>query len=152
MILLQIPKKISETIYQTGDSASLQDWTISVTDAQIVDSISSGYVSFTPKEEGNKFIQVFVTVNNEGKQADSFLPTINTGHQVSAKILYADGYEFSSTNLLGYSNELHDSTINPLSSRTGEIVFEIPGTVAEAEDELLIQFLLENDVIKFKVR
>ncbi len=141
----------SETVYQIGDSASLKDWTINVTGAQIVDSISSGYGSFTPKEEGNKFMQVFVTVNNEGKQADSFLPTINTG-QVSAKILYADGYEFSSTNLLGYSNELHDSIINPLSSRTGEIAFEIPGTVAESEDELLIEFSLGNDIIKFKVR
>lgn len=144
----------SETIYKIGESASLKDWTISVTDTKIVDSIASdyGYGSFNPKEEGNKYAQVFVTVNNDGKQADNFLPTISIGKQVNAKILYADGYEFSATNLLGYSNDLHDSTINPLSSRTGEIVFEIPSTVAESEDELLIQFSLGNDIIQFKIR
>ena len=103
-------------------------------------------------EEGNKFIQVFVTVNNDGKQADRFLPSYSIGDDVNAKILYSDGYEFTATNLLGYSNDLHDSTINPLSSQTGEIAFEIPSTVAESTDELLIQFSSGNDTLKFKVR
>lgn len=108
------PEESPETIYETGNSASLKDWTINVTDAQIVDSIAADYGSFEPKEEGNKFIQVFVTVNNDGKQADRFLPSYSIGDDVNAKILYSDGYEFTATNLLGYSNDLHDSTINPL--------------------------------------
>ena len=146
------PEESPETIYETGNSASLKDWTINVTDAQIVDSIAADYGSFEPKEEGNKFIQVFVTVNNDGKQADRFLPCYSIGDDVNAKILYSDGYEFTATNLLGYSNDLHDSTINPLSSQTGEIAFEIPSTVAESTDELLIQFSSGNDTLKFKVR
>lgn len=146
------PEETSETIYNIGDSASLKDWTICVTDAQIVESITADYGSFSPDEEGNKYIQVFVTVNNDGKQADTFLPMFGMGDDVNAKILYADGYEFSATNLLGYSNELHDSTINPLSSQTGEIAFEIPSTVSDSEDELLIQFSSGNDLIKFKIR
>ena len=146
------PEESPETIYETGNSASLKDWTINVTDAQIVDSIAADYGSFEPKEEGNKFIQVFVTVNNDGKQADRFLPSYSIGDDVNAKILYSDGYEFTATNLLGYSNDLHDSTINPLSSQTGEIAFEIPSTVAESTDELLIQFSSGNDTLKFKVR
>lgn len=146
------PEETSETIYNIGDSASLKDWTISVTDAQIVDSISADYGAFNPNEEGNKFIQVFVTVNNDGKQADNFLPSISMNDNVSAKVLYSDGYEFTATNLLGYSNDLHDSTINPLSSQTGEIAFEIPSTVSDSEDELLIQFSSGNDLLKFKIR
>ena len=146
------PEESPETIYETGNSASLKDWTINVTDAQIVDSIAADYGSFEPKEEGNKFIQVFVTVNNDGKQADRFLPSYSIVDDVNAKILYSDGYEFTATNLLGYSNDLHDSTINHLSSQTGEIAFEIPSTVAESTDELLIQFSSGNDTLKFKVR
>ena len=146
------PEESPETIYETGNSASLKDWTINVTDAQIVDSIAADYGSFEPKEEGNKFIQVFVTVNNDGKQADRFLPSYSIGDEIKTKILYSDGYEFTATNLLGYSNDLHDSTINPLSSQTGEIAFEIPSTVAESTDELLIQFSSGNDTLKFKVR
>lgn len=141
-----------ETIYEIGGSASLQDWTISVTDAKIVDSVSGDYLSYNPNEEGNKYLQVFVTVNNDGKKADSFLPSFGIGDDVSSKVLYSDGYEFTATNLLGYNNELHDSTINPLSSQTGEIFFEIPGTVAESTEELIIQFSSGNDTLKFKIR
>ena len=146
------PEENSETIYEIGNSASLKDWTITVTDAQIVDSIAANYGSFSPNEEGNKYVQVFATVNNDGKQADRFLPTIGMGNDVNVKVLYSDGYEFTATNLLGYNNDLHDSTINPLSSQTGEIAFEIPSTVADSEDELLIQFSSGNDVLKFKIR
>ena len=146
------PEESPETIYNIGDSALLKDWTITVTDAQIVDSISSGYIVFSPKEEGNKFLQVYVTVENKGKQADNFLPSFGLRDDVSAKVLYSDGYEFSATNLLGYDNELHDSSINPLSSQTGEIAFEIPSTVADSADELLIEFSSGNDKIKFKIR
>ena len=48
------PEESPETIYETGNSASLKDWTINLTDAQIVDSIAADYGSFEPKEEGNK--------------------------------------------------------------------------------------------------
>lgn len=143
----------TESIYQIGDSASLNDWTINVTDAKIVDSISGDYgTSFSPKEEGDKLIQVFVVVNNDGKQAANFLPTYGMKNDISAKVLYSDGYEFSATNLLGYSNDLHDSVINPLSSKTGEITFEIPATVADSDDELLIRFSSGKDELKFEIR
>lgn len=57
-------------------------------------------------------------------------------------MLYENGYEFSAVNLLGYSKDMYDSTINPLASADGEIVFEIPESVAETTDELLVSFSL----------
>lgn len=141
-----------EVIYNLGEAAQLKDWEITVTNTQIVDSISADYGSFTPNEEGNKFVQVFVTVENKGKQAGKFLPSFGYGDDVSAKLLYGDGYEFTATQLLGYSNDLHDSTVNPLSSQSGEIAFEIPETVASATDELIISFSSGNDVVSYKLR
>lgn len=138
--------------YNVGDSVVLKDWEIIVTDFKIVDSISENYGKFSPDEEGNKYAQVFVSVTNNGKQTDRFLPSYGYGDDVNAKLLYGDGYEFSATNLLGYSNEMHDSTINPLSSKTGEIVFNISEVVANSEDEILLQFNSGNDTIQFKVR
>lgn len=146
------PEETEELPLEMNTSAPLKDWTITVTDAQIVDSISSDYMVFSPNEEGNKFIQVYAIAENNGKQAGNFLPSFGMGDDVNAKVLYSDGYEFSATNLLGYDNDLHDSNINPLSSQTGEIVFEIPNTVADSTDELLIQFSSGNDKIKFKIR
>lgn len=131
---------------------ALKDWEISVTSMQIVDSIAADYGQFSPDEEGSEYVQVFVTVNNNGKEADSFLPSFGIGDDVYAKMFYGDGYEFSASNLLAYSNDLHDSTIIPLSSKTGEIAFAVPELVATSADELLIQFNSGNDDVKFKLR
>ena len=141
-----------EVVYNIGEVAQLKDWEITITDIQIVDSIAADYGSFNPNEEGNKYVQVFATVENKGKQAGSFLPSFGFGDDVSAKLLFGDGYEFVASQLLGYSNDLHDSTVNPLSSQTGEIAFEIPETVASSTDELIISFISGNDVVNFKLR
>ena len=119
-----------EIIYSIGETAQLKDWEITVTNAKTVDSISGEYMVFNPNDEGNTFAQIFVTVDNKGKQAGKFLPSFGYGDDVSVKLLYGDGYEFISTQLLGYNNDLHDSSINPLSSQSGEIAFEIPDAVA----------------------
>lgn len=145
-------KQEAETIYKIGESAALKDWEISVTDMQIVESIAADYGTFSPNESGNRYVQVFVTATNNGKQAGRFLPTIGIGDDVSAKIFFGDGYEFSATNLLGYSKEMHDTTVNPLSSQTGEIAFEVPEAVYASEDELQIHFISGNDAVKFKIR
>ena len=101
-----------------------------------MDSIAGSLGSFSPKEEGNTYLQVFVT----------------DGDDVIAKVLYSDGYEFTASNLLGYTNDLHDSSINPLSSKTGEIVYEIPSQVADSEEALLLQFSSGNESVTFNLR
>lgn len=142
----------SETIYNIGETATLKDWEVTVTDMQIVESISTGYIKYTPDEDGDRYIQVFVTAVNNGKQANRFLPTVGIGDDVKAKIIYGDGYEFSGSILLGYDNDMHDSTVNPLSSQTGEIVFSVPETVHSSEDEIQIHFISGKDTVKFKIR
>lgn len=139
-------------IYNIGDVANLGDWEITVTDMKIVDTISADYGYFEPNDAGNKYVQVFVTVTNNGKQADAFMPSYAYGDDVYAKLLYGDGYEFIATNLLGYGAGMFDSSINPLTQKSGEIVFEIPESVASATDELLVNFNSGNDGISFKVR
>lgn len=141
-----------ETVYNIGETATLNDWEITVTDMKIVESIAADYGSFTPNDEGNKYVQVFVTAKNNGKEAKDFLPIIGMGDDVNAKVVFGDGYEFVATNLLGYGNDMHGSKVNPLSSQSGEIAFEVPEAVHASEDELQIHFLSGNSVLKFKIR
>lgn len=141
-----------ETVYNIGETAALKDWEITVTDMKIAESIAADYGSFSPNDEGNKYVQVFVTATNNGKQAEDFLPLVGMGDDVNAKVVFGDGYEFVSTNLLGYGNDMHGSKVNPLSSQSGEIAFEVPEAVHASEDELQIHFLAGNDVVKFKIR
>lgn len=142
----------TDTVYNIGESAVLGDWEISLTDVKFEESISADYMTFSPDSADSKYVQLFVTATNNGKKADSFLPTYGFGDDVKAKVLYGDGYEFSATNLLGYSKEMHDSVINPLSSKDGEIAFVVPNSVINAEDELLVKFSSNNDFIIFKLR
>lgn len=142
----------SENQYNVGDTASLKNWEINVIDMQIVDSINMEFSHFSPKEEGNKFIQISLSISNLGKRSDTFLPYVQYGDSVRARIKFKNDYEFTATNLLGYENDLHNSTINPLSSRTGEIVFEIPSAVADSADELILEFISGREIVKFKLR
>ena len=153
--VLDVPEETEskeEVVHSIGESVVLNDWEIAITDVKVVESVSSDYMIYEPKEEGNKFAQLFVTVQNKGKESDRFLPSFGYNDDVFVKLYYGDGYEFSATQLLGYDNDLHDSTINPLSSQSGEVAFEIPESVASASDEVIIKFIAGEDSISFKIR
>ncbi len=95
---------------------------------------------------------VTATAENTGKEADTFLPSFGLNDDVSAKVLYGDGYEFSLTQLLGYSKDLINSTINPLSSKEGDIAFELPNSVADSTEPLIIEFSSGNNNVDFALR
>lgn len=142
----------SDTVLALNEEAILGDWAITVTNVEVTDYIKENdYLGFTP-EDGNKYLTVEISVTNNGKNAARFLPSFGMGDDIAAKILYQNDYEFSASNLLGYSNELHDSTINPLSSKTGVVAFEIPDTVASSEDELLLVISAGRNNLQIKVR
>lgn len=134
-----------------GQAAKIGEWSVTVSNMQILDNIADGYGSFSP-DAGNKFLLVTMTVSNEGKQADSFLPSFSMGEDTSAKVMYGDGYEFTQTNLLGYSKSMIDSTINPLSSKEGDIAFEIPDSVASATDPIILEISGGKEKINFSLR
>ncbi len=141
-----------EKIYNIGEAAQLKDWEITVASMQIVPTVSADYGEFRPDEEGNQYAQIAATVSNKEKQTDKFLPFFGFGDDVSVKLLFGDGYEFSATQLLGYDKDLHDASINPLSSQEGEIFFEIPEAVINSTDEILVKFSSGNDETAVKVR
>ena len=132
-------------IIPIGTNFILQDWSITVTKVQILDSVSENqYMAFSPAE-GSKYLLVTITAENKGKESQSFLPSFAMNDQITAKVLYGDGYEFTQTNLLGYSREFSDTGINPLSSKEGDIAFEIPNSVAESSEPLSLAFSMGNE-------
>ena len=140
----------TETI-PMGQAEKIGDWNVTVSNMQILDVLQDGYGEFKP-DAGNKLLLISMSVSNEGKTADSFLPTYAMGDDTSVKVIYGDGYEFTRTNLLGYSKSINDSTINPLSSKDGDITFEIPESVASATDPIILEISNGNEKIHFSVR
>lgn len=151
-------EETTEAVSESGDTlaigqdGALGDWTITVTNMEITDSIKeNSYLGFSP-EEGNKYLSIDITVTNNGKNAASFLPSFGLSTDISAKLLYQGDYKFSSTNLLGHSKDMHNSTVNPLSSKSGIIAFEIPDSVASSEEELILVISQEKSDLQVKVR
>lgn len=138
--------------FKIGEIATLGNWEISITDMKIVDHIDiSNYSSYTP-DGSDKYIQVFASITNNGKKSDKFLPSYSFGDDVSVRLLYNTDYEYNSSILLGYDKDLHDSTLNPLTSIDGEIVFSVPEKITSSKEELLLVFFVGEDSVTFKIR
>lgn len=134
-----------------GQTATIDCWDITVSQMQILDAVSNGYGQFEPGE-GNKYLLISLSAANNGKESASFLPSFSMTDDIRAKLIYGDGYEFDQTNLLGYDRSLLDSVVNPLSSVEGDMAFEIPNTVAESTDKIILEFVCGNEQLDFVIR
>lgn len=135
-----VPEEEQTTI-QLGEVITFNNFEITVNSAEIKDQIeSSKYTAFNP-DEGNVYITVNITVKNIDNDASRFLPVISMNTDISAKLTY-NNYEFKSTNLLGYSDDIHDTFLNPLSSKTGVIAFQVAEDIADLNN---LNFVLFNN-------
>lgn len=141
--------KASETVAESeekkvlrfGETITFNDMEITVNSAEIKDKIqNSQYTAFNP-DEGNVYVVVNATVKNIGSDAARFLPVVSMNKDINTKLIL-NTYEFKSTNLIAYSEELHDTFLNPLSSKTGEIAFEISNDIADLNS---LKFVLFNN-------
>lgn len=134
-----------------GQTATIDCWDITVSQMQILDAVSNGYGQFEP-DEGNKYLLISLSAANNGKESAKFLPSFSMSDDITAKLIYGDGYEFDQTNLIGYDRSMLDCVVNPLSSAEGDIAFEIPNTVAESTDKMILEFSCGNDKLDFVLR
>lgn len=135
-----------------GDNTILDHWEISVTDFYYTDRIeTSPYTAFAP-DPGNQYAVVAARITNNGTESDTFLPAISTSFDVRATVYYANTYEYSPSFLLGVSEDLHDSSLNPLTSKDGIIVFSVPDAVANSDDPLSVSFSAGRDEVTFDLR
>lgn len=142
----------STAIHALNEECAIGNWAVIATNAEIVDTVEENdYYGFTA-DDGNKYLMIDLTVTNNGTSADTFLPSVGLSSAISAKVVYQGSYEYSSTNLLGYSQEMHDTSVNPLSSKSGRIAFEIPDSVADSADELILTIQAGKDSLEIKIR
>lgn len=142
----------TEKLININEEGSIGDWTVIITNVEITDKISENSVVGFKPADGNKYLKIDCTVTNNGTDAHTFLPVVATKNDTSAKILYQSEFEYSASTLLGSSNDIHSTGVNPLSTKSGIVVFEIPDSVAESSEELILVISAGNDKIKFKVR
>ena len=133
---------------KAGDTVMLGNWEITLVGCEITEGVQNGAYTVFKADEGNRYVVVTLTVKNTGTTSDRFLPSFSMGDGVRAKLLYQGEYEFSATNLLGHSDELHDKSLNPLSSVEGLIAFQIAEDAAVA-DELVLTLSEGSESVKY---
>ena len=110
---------------------------------EVTDKIENGdCMYFSPDEDGSQYIVINATVKNIASDSKEFLPIISTRKDISVKIQYKD-YELNASNLMGHSDQLCSTVLNPLSSKTGIIAFEAASEFTDAIDEC--KFVLSAD-------
>lgn len=132
-------------------TASFHNWDIIATNIRIVDTIQTSNYSVFKPEEGNNYIRVYLTITNKSSESRVFLPTTIYNDDIVAKLLHGT-QEYISSKLLEYEKDLHDISIDANASIEKEIAFEIPTTIAESADELLLSFTSNEDTIVIKLR
>lgn len=134
-----------------GQMAVMGDWEIILDSFEITDAIDNTFGSFVPAD-GNKYVVANVTVKNTGTAADTFVGSYTFGNEdVRSKILYQDKYEYSGTNLLGYSDDLHNKSLNPLTTLTGVLAFEVVDEAASS-GELQLVFTLGKETVIYDLK
>lgn len=132
-------KESEEKAVNFGETITFNEWEITVNSADIMECIeTSSYTAFTP-DKGNVYISVNLSIKNIDKNSASFLSSFSIGKNFRAKLVFGD-YEFSPTNLIGYSEDLHDTVLNPLSSKTGIIAFSVTKEITDLESFHLVLF------------
>ena len=94
-----------------GETIIFNEWEVTIDLAEVKESIPiSKYTEYNP-DEGNVYIAVSATIKNIDTNSATFLPTYSFGNDIRAKLVYGD-YEFSSSVLLSYSDDLHSTHLN----------------------------------------
>lgn len=127
-------------LLKIGDMiTSFSGWEITVDSIEIKDRVADNeYFGYTP-DEGNRYVVVNLTVKNVSKDASTFYSSFSF-NTVGMKIVYDDKYEYSSSMLITIDNDLHDKTLNPLTSVSGFIAFSVTEEALSSDAPLTLKF------------
>ena len=135
----------SESTPTQVKSYEIGTWEVSFINANFQKSISSGFLTEFKAEEGSQFLVIKLKVTNKGKKMNTLLPAFSVGDDVNVKVFH-DEYTFSASNLIGLSNDLHYTYLNPLESKEGIIAFSIPEDIIQKGNLVFVITSGQNDL------
>ena len=145
-------QEIPAALLQTGDTAAIGNWEITLDGVQAQDKISddTGFGSFVP-DEGNTYQVVSMTIKNVGTAIDSFLPMFSTNEDLRVRMIFDGTYEYSATTLL-MGDDLMSAALNPLTTKSGILAFSLPNEVMESTEPLTLKFFNDDETVEFQIR
>lgn len=142
-----------ETKLALGKKGSIGDWDIRVKKAEIRTKIKNGKYRVFEPDKGEKFVSITATVRNKGKEKSSFLPRVGyKDKMLTATLYYKEKYEYQPLELLSYDKDLVGTQVNPLSNKSGIIVFSVPKKVAKAKGKLLLKIGTSTENVTYSLK
>jgi len=129
-----------EASFKPGDKFNLGTWEITLESFEFNQKVSSDMFS-SSADEGNKFIVLNYNVTNNGKEANDFTAMING---IRMKAIFKGEYEYDYTVTM-IDGDLSQDSIKPLASKKGFVVIEVPDTVANSNESLVIKLEEEGE-------
>lgn len=137
----------AETNYNIGDTAILNDWEVTLESAPFEKSVSTEYLS-SSASDGNQFLVLNVSVKNNGTESRYFTAMLGG---VNIKAYYNQKYEYKIT-LTMIDGDMALEQIQPLATAKGFIVIEMPETVIDATESIVVKMKEDNSSISWNIR
>lgn len=142
-----------ETALALGKKATIGDWKVCVKKASVKQKITNGKYRYYNPGKGKSFVVFSLSARNNGKKTEEFLPRVGYENKmVKATLYYKDEYEYSPSELLSYDKDLVTKKIQPLSTESGVIAFEVPKKVAKAKKQLKLKIGTKAETLVYPVK
>lgn len=144
------PKQTKLALKKKGTVGS---WQIVVKKAEKRATIKKGTFRLFKPEKGNQFICVTATIRNTSRKKATFLPLAGYKNKtLTATLYYKNKYEYQPSNLFSYSTGLINSSIKPLASKNGILVFEVPKKVAKDKKNLTLKISTNKKALVYSLK
>ena len=125
-------------------------WEMTYHSAKIVDEFTSGMYIYTA-DDGEQFVMASLTITNRGIEKDTFLPMIYYVNE-DPIVQIADSSKanlYDCVDVITYSACLNSTSLEPGESKDGELVFQIPDTLAQSGEQLYVAVSLGDQIIYY---
>ena len=141
-----------ETKVKLGKKGKVGDWKVSASKVSVKKKITNGEYRYFEAKDGNTFVIVSLSVRNNGKKAETFLPRVGYENtMIQATLYYKDEYEYNPTELISYDKDLCGTSIQPLNTEKGIIAFEVPKKVSKSKKKLKLKIGTKNEYLVFNL-
>lgn len=137
---------VNGSIMEPGQPVQFAGWEITYRSARIVSEFEYGMYVFSA-DEGKQCVLADLTVTNRGLDSDTFLPVVYYPNEDPTLYVTDPGKEnrYDCVDVMLYSPCLNE----PGNSKEGELVFQIPDSLAQSGDPLYIAATMGSQVVYY---
>lgn len=141
---------VNGSTVEPGQPVQFGGWEITYRSARIVSEFEYGMYVFSA-DEGKQCVLADLTVTNRGLDSDTFLPVVYYPNEDPVLYVTDSGREnrYDCVDVMLYSPCLNNRTVEPGSSKEGELVFQIPESLAQSGEPLYIAVTMGSQVVYY---